>query len=66
MRHSCIAVIDGDYSNPSSPTFIQKQMQALEQAQHQNLITAMYHAGPITDTQVNEGVIFITGINFHS
>jgi hypothetical protein len=64
MRHSCIAVIDGDYSNPSSPTFIQKQMQALEQAQHQNLITAMYHAGPITDTQVNEGVMFNTGINF--
>ncbi|XP_059470231.1 histone deacetylase 4 [Neocloeon triangulifer] len=47
-----LPVIDGDYSNPSSPSFIQKQMQALEQAQHQNLITAMYHAGPITDQQV--------------
>ncbi|XP_065340018.1 histone deacetylase 4 isoform X7 [Cloeon dipterum] len=56
-----LPVIDGDYSNPSSPSYIQKQMQALEQAQHQNLITAMYHSGPITDTQVahahlNKGV----------
>lgn len=63
---ACVTVIDGDYSNPSSPSFIQKQMQALEQAQQQNLITAMYHAGPITDTQVNEGVMFNLVFIFHS
>lgn len=54
-----VAVIDGDYSNPSSPSFIQKQMQSLEQARHPSMLPAMYHAGPITDTQVWVGKLFI-------
>ncbi|XP_024082353.1 histone deacetylase 4 isoform X13 [Cimex lectularius] len=45
-----LPVIDGEYSNPNSPSFIQKQMQTLEQARPQ--IPTNYPAPPITDTQV--------------
>jgi hypothetical protein len=47
-----ISVIDGDYSNPNSPGYIHKQMQALEQARPGNLLPSVYQGAPITDTQV--------------
>jgi hypothetical protein len=47
-----VSVIDGDYSNPNSPGYIHKQMQALEQARPGNLLPSVYQGAPITDTQV--------------
>lgn len=48
-----LPVIDAEYSNPTSPSFIQKQMQSLEQARPHLQATAIYHGPPpITDTQV--------------
>ncbi|XP_073970924.1 histone deacetylase 4 isoform X4 [Rhodnius prolixus] len=52
-----LPVIDGEYSNPTSPSFIQKQMQSLEQSRAGAHLPAIYHAPPpppppITDSQV--------------
>ncbi|KAK9501749.1 hypothetical protein O3M35_012421 [Rhynocoris fuscipes] len=48
-----LPVIDGEYSNPTSPSFIQKQMQNLEQSRAH--LPAIYHGPPppppITDSQ---------------
>lgn len=41
-----------EYSNPTSPVYIHKQMQALEQSR-QNYFPSIYEApAPITDSQV--------------
>ncbi|PSN47158.1 Histone deacetylase 4, partial [Blattella germanica] len=47
-----LPVIDGEYSNPSSPGYIHKQMQSLEQARPGNMLPSVYQGAPITDTQV--------------
>ncbi|XP_014285163.1 histone deacetylase 4 isoform X4 [Halyomorpha halys] len=46
-----LPVIDAEYSNPTSPSYIQKQMQSLEQ--NRPHLQTIYHAPPpITDAQV--------------
>ncbi|BES96155.1 histone deacetylase [Nesidiocoris tenuis] len=47
-----LPVIDGEYSNPTSPSYIQKQMASLEQTRPQIMASSVYHQPPITDTQV--------------
>uniref|UniRef100_A0A146LH71 Histone deacetylase n=1 Tax=Lygus hesperus TaxID=30085 RepID=A0A146LH71_LYGHE len=45
--------IDGEYSNPTSPSYIQKQMASLEQTRPPIMASSVYHPPPpITDTQV--------------
>ncbi|KAK7793181.1 hypothetical protein R5R35_012827 [Gryllus longicercus] len=48
-----LPVIDGEYSNPSSPSYIHKQMQSLEQGHPRpSSGVCVYPGTPITDTQV--------------
>lgn len=46
--------IETDYSNPTSPAYIHKQMQSLEQQAQVSrpCLPTIYHCTPITDTQV--------------
>ncbi|XP_063233276.1 histone deacetylase 4 isoform X3 [Bacillus rossius redtenbacheri] len=48
-----LPAIDGEFSSPSSPSYVHKQMASLEQqAAPPGLVPGMYHGAPITDTQV--------------
>ncbi|KAG8237534.1 hypothetical protein J437_LFUL017464, partial [Ladona fulva] len=49
-----LPVIEAEYSSPTSPTYIHKQMQSLEQASRvPSMLPSMYQGvPPITDTQV--------------
>ncbi|XP_075237492.1 histone deacetylase 4 isoform X2 [Lycorma delicatula] len=49
-----LPVIEAEYSNPTSPAYIHKQMQSLEQQAQVSrpCLPTIYHGTPITDTQV--------------